>query len=229
MNTDTSGSSSEQHASHIKVPDDLHGCHKLISKTRKALQAVTPDHNSLVWTRMTGLLNVKVSRGAVPRALRIFQAIITGAESRGWKVKASTEKSECAIAIGEDDVTLRLREKLKRFENRSSSSSWTSYTFEPTGQLMLEITCYVGTTNNRGWWDTKTWPLENQINDVVEGIGTAGEALRKLKIEQAEREKHWKEEQAKRHCKNAPMWNADCVMSYSYIWNCMNDLCCLRD
>jgi hypothetical protein len=143
-------------------------------------------------------LSVKVSRPALHRALRIFQAIIVGAESRGGKVNGGTEQRESAIKVGEEDVALRLREKLKRSDNRSSGSSWPTYTLKPTGLLMLEITDYIGATNKVAWRDTKTWPLENQIQDIVEGITEAGEALRKLKIERAEQGKRHREEEAQR-------------------------------
>lgn len=184
--TKSNSSDSSNKTSTYKVPRDLRDCHPLISRTRRALEECKWDHNGLIWARGTNVLTVKVSRAALHRALRIFQAVIIGAESRGWKVKGSTEKRESAIKVGEEDVALRLREKLKRFDNRSSESSWPTYTFKPIGLLTLEITDYIGATNKVAWWDTKTWPLENQIQDIVEGIGQAGEALRKLKIERAE-------------------------------------------
>ncbi len=196
MNTGSSDPSSPH--GDITVPADLKHCDPLISKTLRALEACKWDHNGLVWPHGTGVLTVKVSRDAMHRALRIFQAILTGVESRGWKIKPNTEKGQCAVKIGEDELAIRLREKLKRSKNQSSHSSWTQYDLNPTGLLMLEINTYVGRSGELAWWDTKTWPLEKQIVDILDGFADAAESLRQLNMERAEEEKRREKEEAKR-------------------------------
>src|ERR1700757_4924326 len=97
--TKSNSNDSSNKISTFKVPRDLRDCHPLISRTRRALEECKWDHNGLIWAQGTKVLSVKVSRPALHRALRIFQAIIVGAESRGWKVNGSTEQRESAIKV----------------------------------------------------------------------------------------------------------------------------------
>src|SRR5262245_59251933 len=86
------------------VPADLRGCHPLVSQTKRALEKNKPGEMLRLWSREERILDVSVTRGSLHRALRIMQAVIDAALSRGWIINAGEERSGCAVTIGGDDV-----------------------------------------------------------------------------------------------------------------------------
>src|ERR1700676_4922610 len=105
MTTEPFGSTTS-HQRDCRIPSDLRGCHPLISQTKRVLEKKKPDERSLLQSIENGILNIRVTQNALHRALRIMQAIISAAESRGWTVRPRGEKTGCAIVIGDDDVGL---------------------------------------------------------------------------------------------------------------------------
>jgi hypothetical protein len=91
-------------------------CHPLISQTRKALEQEKPDERGILRSTQKGILNVTVSRASLHRALRIMQAVLTAAESRDWSFITRKEEASCAIKIGDDEMGVRISERVKRFE-----------------------------------------------------------------------------------------------------------------
>src|SRR5207253_10967775 len=50
-------------------------------------------------------------------------------------------------------------------------------------------------SHRKNWTDKERKPLEEQLNDVIIGILTAAEGLRRDRIEREARERRWKEEE----------------------------------
>ena len=186
----------------IEVPSDLRGCHPLISQTKRVLERQKPDERSLLQSIDKGILSIRVTRNSLHRALRIMEAIINAAESHGWAVKPQNEKDGCAIVIGDDAVGIYISEKVNRFEIPPTKPTegwyWKRYRYEATGLLTLEITDYVGNSMRRSWSDGKRQRLEVVLGDFVEAIAPAAEALRKRRLEWAERDRRRKEEELQR-------------------------------
>ena len=186
----------------IEVPSDLRGCHPLISQTRRVLEKQKPDERSLLQSIDKGILSIRVTRNSLQRALRIMEAIINVAESRGWTVKPRDEKGGGAIVIGEDDVGIQISEKINRFEIPPEKPTdgwyWKRYRYEATGLLTLEITDYLGDSMRRSWSDGKRQRLEDVLGEFVAAIAPAAEALRHRRLKWAERERQRKEEELQR-------------------------------
>jgi hypothetical protein len=181
------------------VPIDLRGCHPLISQTKRIVEKEKPDERSLLRSTQKGILNVTVTRGSLHRALRIMQAIITAAESRGWSVKPKSEEAGCAIKIGDDELGITISERVSRFEIPPEKPTegwyWKRYRYEPTGVLTLDITDYVATARRHAWSDGKRRKLEEMLPEFIDGLVAAAEARRRWKLELEERDRRWKQEQ----------------------------------
>ena len=139
----------------------------------------------------------EVSRGILPRAMRILHAIVVESEGRGYKVGLVADRRDLdrrgpawsgekdghfTIATGDFALTLRLHEEginrtwtpptkweLQEWEQRP----WTKpkpFTHETggTGRLVISV---VAPNFGRGWtsqWaDRKSWALEDKVGEIL--------------------------------------------------------------
>lgn len=170
-----------------RVPQDLRGCDKMVSKTRDAILRDKYAHNGLYSPGRGdyGCLDLKVSKEQLQRALRIYQGIINGCTALGWKVNPGEEYSGTSILVEEEEISVAIREKTNRIEN--TEYSWRSYDFVPSGKLLFEIKTYCWRVQfQKVWNDTNTMELEERIDDILEGIHFCAAILRQQKIEEAE-------------------------------------------
>ena len=185
----------------IVVPDDLRGCHPLISATRKSLESSKPQENQLLHAVHAGTLSVAVSRSSMHRALRIMEAIIVAAEAFGWKVESPGERGGTQITPENVPVSLELIEKVDRSEKERPPNVqywYKTYSYAPTGHLVIRITNYLDNGMRRSWSDGKLQRLENVLPEVFAGVKLAAEHLQKRRLEFEERERQWAEERRKR-------------------------------
>lgn len=184
------------------IPSDLRGCHSVVSQTKHALENQKPDERSLTQSIDKGILNIRVTRKSLHRALRIMEAIIRASESRGWRLKPRDDKSDSAIVIGDDAIGIRISERINRFEIPPEKPTdgwyWKRYRYEATGLLTLEITDYLGDSMRRSWSDGKRQRLKDVLEEFLAGIAAAGEALRKRRLELVEWKRQWKEKELER-------------------------------
>jgi hypothetical protein len=75
-----------QEENRITVSDALHGCHPLVSATRKALQAPFIDTRGMVSPRGNGVFTVSANRQNVHRVLCILNALTKAAAMRNMKI-----------------------------------------------------------------------------------------------------------------------------------------------
>jgi len=181
---------------------DLRGCHPIVSETKRALEKARPDERSLLRSIQNGILNVAVTRGSLQRALRIMQTVVKMTASRGWKIKPTRREAGCAIAIGHDEIGIRLSEKVGRFEippeQPTTGWYWKQYRYEPTAVLTLEITDYVAGARRRAWSDGKRRKLEEILPEFIDGLAAAAEERIVWKRKLEEQERQWKEAETQR-------------------------------
>jgi hypothetical protein len=186
----------------VEVAADLRGCHPIVSQTKRALEKDKPGETLLLWSREKCILDVRVTRGSLRRGLRIMQAVIEAALSRGWAIKGGDEETACAIAVGEDDLHIRMTEKVNHFEippdKAKDGWQWKRYRHEATGLLTLEITDYLEKGARRTWSDRKRKGLEDVLGEFMEGIAAAAQILQRRRIERAEWNRRWEAEQRQR-------------------------------
>jgi hypothetical protein len=164
--------------------DDRRSCHPLITKTRRLLKRGKPDERHLKYAVGGKTMSVRVSSGAIERALKILEAIILLCESRGWAVTPPDDKSSAEVCIDQDPVSFGISEKISRFQINTDDpdeGTWryrTDYRYEATGMLTLEILDYLGPGMRRSWSDGKRQRLENVVPEFIAGLATTSEALR---------------------------------------------------
>ena len=146
----------------IQIPEDLHGCHPIITKTRQAQfyrPKLTEPYSAP--EPILGILNLRVSKSALPRALRLLEAIIRAAEKAGWAVEGKNEKQGFRIKIADDPVSFSMVEQTDRIELPSTKEekAWSywklKFKYEDSGRLTLQITDWLPSGMRRSWSDGK--------------------------------------------------------------------------
>ena len=131
----------------IQIPDDLHGCHPIISKTRRAQfyrPKLTEPYSAP--KPILGILDLRVSKSALPRALRLLEAILRASEKAGWSIEGRSEKEGARIKIADDPVSFSMIEQSDRIElpatkEEKAWSYWRPrFKHEDNGRLTIQIT-----------------------------------------------------------------------------------------
>lgn len=179
----------------IRVADTLHGCHPLIRQTKQGLQKAKPDD----YGRLHGHLDLNVSKTSLSRALRIMDALVRGAERRGYAVENSKQSPyPTQMVIGEDRIRFKLFEKSDRHERELTAEERRKpvhairdrWVYTPSGVLSFEIDEYTDYWQRR-WTDRPSKPLEEHLNDIMIGFIVTAEALRARRL-------RWEEEARQR-------------------------------
>jgi hypothetical protein len=196
-----------QLANSITVAETLHNTHQLVRQTRKVLEKDKPDdYGMLSWSWNQRCMNVRVSKIALQRALRIMDALLKALEAIGYSAEVSKDGQVATyILIGAEKVKVRLSEKANRSERELTaeekkkpahtiSNRWV---YSPSGKLTFEIDEYSEGFQKK-WTDKAQKPLEEQLNEVVVGLILAGEALRLRRIEREEEQRRQREQERRR-------------------------------
>ena len=173
----------------INVPEDLHGCHPLVSATKKSLESDKPGVDLLLRSAEKGTLSIMTSRNSMHRALSLMEALIRAAEANGWKVEGKEDRGGMKIIVGEDGVSLEMVEKIDQTEivpRPTGANWWKRYTYSPSGRFTIRITEYLEKGARQSWSDGKTQRLNTLLSEVLAGISSAAEQLRKRRLEREE-------------------------------------------
>jgi hypothetical protein len=131
-----------------------------------------------------------VTRAQRSRSLRIFEALVSDFEGRGWHV--TMDKGKALVRVGEVPIAIKVAEETERVERQTKPDFSTSYSFhfqrhdaveKPCGRLAVEIQeePRLWGSHRRRWHDTEKHALEAQLNDVVVGLLKLTDAVREQK------------------------------------------------
>jgi hypothetical protein len=200
----------------IEVPRDLRGAHPIVSATallerEKGRPGLSPDF----WELQKKTLDLRVSKPSRRRALLLAQAVLKGAEQRGFRAGQSRDKDRGPVieVLGEE-IALRIRERTRRIEREWTQEELRKRRLDPTyrpvglyehvpsGAFVMEF------FTDRGSWvageikDEKGAPLESKLNRVMVKLVALAVERKEQKEEErqrqlreaAEQQRRWEEE-----------------------------------
>ena len=204
----------------IAVPERLTSPRPLVRLTIDALKNSTPDETGILRARTGGCLNVRVGRQSVGRAMRLMDALIKALEARGSTVNVveRDRAHHTCVKMLDETIEIELREGLNRREKQFTAAelrerekySWLrdrkEYEFYPSGNFIFAILEYCGEGVRKVWSDGKRQRLENCLNSIIAGLGTAAEGIKthRAELERWERERQeqerrrWEEQERRR-------------------------------
>lgn len=165
--------------------------HKLVASTLKCLRGAKSDDRGMLQPQPGArILDVRVSKSSLKRALNIFNAVIVALESEGFPVTITEEWHGTEAKVFGRLVQFTVVEKLKQKDRRVvTEHSWTRtiIDYEPSGKLEFRVGSS-GWSPRRTLRDSKKHQIENMIPEAVGAIMREG---RNLRI----REERWKQEE----------------------------------
>ena len=200
----------------IVVPENLHGAHKLVSYANKILSKGKSDSYGrlmIPWKLKVdhSLLDLRVSKQALHRTLRIMDALIKAMLLRGYgieddpirNVPSGAQQIVPRFLVNDVKLGFFMREKVDRSERRPTQAdkerpwSFERWVFTPTGELNFTIDEY--SVDRKNWRDRKNKPLEAQLNGIVAGLIAGSESIRIRNLEREAQEQRRLEAELRRH------------------------------
>lgn len=164
----------------IVVPNELTDAHPLVVRAERSLRNASTNERQLLIPSAQNCLDIRVSKEALPRALRIVDALIKALEARGISVELTGEQDipTRVVVLGEtfgiglEEKADRREKELtpqqkKEKERRPWMYSRQEYTYHPNGQFVLGIKEGRTGYGRQNWSDGKVQRIENLLNKFV--------------------------------------------------------------
>jgi len=159
----------------IVVPERLTQPHPLIEAIRRKLtEQETPRYGLPVLTTDEDQIRVRVTRPNIARAMRILDALVKGAEARGFRVRVKHHhhKKEAILEVCGEEISFKLTERFRRTEStsgtegrRAKGHAWGNHVYETTGIFEFEIDAYCARSIRRRWRDNSRHRVEDCLNE----------------------------------------------------------------
>jgi len=194
---------------YIPVADDRPITHSVAIRTDKFLLRTKKDERGLLLPRKGTVVCVRVSLEALPRALRILDAIAAAVEAIGHAIIwPKPFGSSLKVNVLGEELEFSISEVVERSEHKPTKEELArqkaDYWFRPpqwdftlTGHLNLEIHCNESLGVRRKWSDGKHLRVEDGLGRFVVGLTDVANGLKALRAERAEAARK-REEQSKR-------------------------------
>ena len=182
--------------------------HPLIRHTASLLRSRSrKDEHSILLPRDVGGLDVKVSEGALERALQVMAQVVAVLERQGHGVAVSDTGGTIAVING-DRVSFGIEEPIRKVVVQkphvpNPTDRWDYdeiISYEPVGKLALCIhsdTPWGEREERKRWSDAKVRRVESRIADFVAGLMRTAVAQRrreeKRKRDEAEKDRRARE------------------------------------
>lgn len=170
----------------------------LIRHTQSLLRSRSKkDEHGILLPRESTALDVKVSEGALERALQVMAQVLVVLEGQGHSIEVS-EQGRTAAVINGGRVSFGIEEPIRKVVTKkprvpNPTDRWDYdeiVTQEPGGKLVLVI--HSGTwgkyEQRTRWSDAKVQRIEDLIADFVAGLMRTSVALRRQEEERKQRE-----------------------------------------
>ena len=181
----------------FKVPDKLSNPDKLISEAKENFASKSKEKHAIyrgVMTTSQGIISITVAPKNTSRALRIMDKIIKLLKQRGHNIIVKYNTTH--VVIRDEEIKIRLREKLKRITIPHDKYSWSTTDYIPTGILSFKIDEYPEKEFN----DNNKLTLEEQIPKILTKLELVSD---KIKRDNEEREIRHQEYLKKREIEEA--------------------------
>lgn len=196
--------------SKIEVRTRLSSPHQLVTATKVTLRDNRSSRDGLLRTGLrAGTLDVSVSKGNLPRALRILDALVKALERRGMAAAtnvadAYSRRQGCVVDVDGEKIPFRLREQIKQHkpvltvEQERDPWRYSPMALLPNGRLALEIDGGWNTTIRRSWRDGTRQKVEDCLNSFIISIIQLAVHKKQERAKREEEHRLWQEERRRR-------------------------------
>jgi hypothetical protein len=178
----------------IEVPADLKITNRLLKSAAVALRrSAREGKRSLRWQDryrqllvgpVPGSLNIAVSKEAIPRALRIMQALLHAFKRRNFPISV-TESGQTVVRVLDEPIEIALTERLRR---PTAPTHRGAVNAEPSGRLILRAG---PSYSNSGSSDGVRHRIEDQLNRFVAGLVRQAVKAKDARVAAEDRARRW--------------------------------------
>lgn len=180
----------------ISIPQDLKGCHPLITQTRRSLESARPGENQI--RKSSAGLDVRVSKGSIHRGLLFLEAFVRSIEAAGHAFRRSSSvSSHYQLVVEGQEIEFAFLERVVRMErhpDQDGRRAYPRYDFNPTGDRVFRIEEFFPMKIRKTWADGKTQTVEDKLNEIVGSTIAFAKPLRAHMEERERRHREWKEQ-----------------------------------
>lgn len=167
----------------VVVADRLSKPHPLVVGTRDEATRAKPDETGRLDLGGARSARIKVSRTALPRALRVLDAICKAAAARGWEVvadKTYSGRPTTKVRHGHHDVDFTITEETDREPHVPNKGEQArieqgygygvpEWDYAPSGRLRLRLVeCY--TARRGSWGDGVRQRVDDLLTQVLDEV-----------------------------------------------------------
>ena len=175
----------------FKVSDKLSNPDKLISEAKENLANKSKEKYGTyrgITTTSNDIINISVAPKNCNRALRIMDKIIKLLKQRGHNVIVKYDTTY--VVIREEEIKIRLRERLKRITIPDAKYSWGSTDYIPTGILTFKVDEYP----EKEFYDNNKQTLEEQIPKILTKLELVSDKIKRDNEEREIRHQEYKKQ-----------------------------------
>jgi hypothetical protein len=200
-------------ANHIPVPPDVIVSHPIVLRTARLLRRVKREADGMVGPP-PGALPIRTSRALHERAFRLWQALLTACEVRGYAVTVGEKGT--TVKVLDEALELSLHEGTKNVAHKTTFTEqkeidkgygWRIPKWDklPSEHLTLAIT---NVSRIRHHWHDGPGSLETQLTKVLIGLVRAALEIKRQR-EEAERQERLRQEEARRRLEAERRWQIE--------------------
>lgn len=174
--------------------------HAFAVKAKNQLVRPRPDDRRVLHPeRFQGICPIRVTAELLPRALRIFDALLMALNEQGYSLNwPDTDGAKCRVIVSGRALEIILTEIFKQVPHaptreeseRQRKYSWdtpTKWDYQATGRLRLTVGTYMWVQIRHNWSDGKRGQLEDYLGDVLRTLRLMGRVFKKEAEEEARR------------------------------------------
>jgi hypothetical protein len=200
----------ENPENYIKVPDKLYSPHLLVAFTKQCLKMDNPNKYGHLGLSHRKCLDVKISKGNIDRAMRIYDTLIKAIEKRGFGISVNESNGTTTVSILGEVLEIKLEEPSNKVERELTQEEkkklfqngwiYDRYRYVPSGKLVFRINEYIDGIR-KSWSDGKKHRLEDLLNSFIIGLIRAAGQEKVKRLEREQREREWREQEEARRKK----------------------------
>jgi hypothetical protein len=186
--------------------------HPLVVRTKKSLAHARKDDRGLLFPKEgKPVPHIRVSQGALPRALSILDALFRALGDRKIAITWDmTDDAKLHVTVLGESVSFWISERIQRVTHTltaqeeakrkaSPYSYFQQWDYKQTGELSL-VTSDVpyGSKIRQTWADGAIQRLENCLGDFLAGLHLTALAIKKHRAEREKWQREWDEQQRRR-------------------------------
>jgi hypothetical protein len=187
------------------VPDRL-VAHPVARRIEKSITRAKKDEQGRLLAREGRIVPVKVSESALPRVLRILDALFSAADEVSYQLEwPKPYNTKLTVLVLEEKLTLSVTEAIDRREHkptreetaRQETSGWwrpPRWDYTPNGLLRFTLESCEYSDLRRTWKDGKRRKLEDCVGEIFVEFEMTGKAVKRERERRAEAERLYAEQ-----------------------------------